>query len=139
MEPNAVVEMEGGSIGPGLRMNFDSELNVRGGMIESPLQATFNAVVNLYVIDASLDGVPLNVAIGESIEVTELGGEVVSGTLADGSSFSFTLNGPVKMGFDYFWEEASLNIIGAEPDICEPDLDGDGTVGSSDLAGLLGG
>lgn len=127
----STVNISGGTLGNNLAAFADSTINISGGMIPASFRAFANSEVNLvgqsfFVTD------PLNP--GELIDLTDglTPGDpmlwtdrvgTLSGTLLDGSAFSFNLSA-------YINSQATLTIL--LPTLVG-DLDGDGFVGLDDL------
>ena len=127
----STVNISGGTLGNNLAAFADSTINISGGMIPSSFRAFANSEVNLvgqsfFVTD------PLNP--GELIDLTDglTPGDpmlwtdrvgTLSGTLLDGSTFSFNLSAFIN-------SQATLTIL--LPTLVG-DLDGDGFVGLDDL------
>ena len=127
----STVNISGGTLGNNLAAFAESTINISGGMIPASFRAFANSEVNLvgqsfFVTD------PLNP--GELIDLTDglTPGDpmlwtdrvgTLSGTLLDGSTFSFNLSAFIN-------SQATLTIL--LPTLVG-DLDGDGFVGLDDL------
>lgn len=93
--------------------------------------AVFDSRINLVGSSFLLNGVPISgLQIGVASTITQRN-RTLSGTLADGSPFSFDLNtaAPGTTGNDYFSPDAFLTVTLARPG----DFDGDGDVDGRDF------
>ncbi len=108
----SIVNIEGGTIGPAFTAFSGSIVNIRGGLVDDIFIATPGSEVNLFVQDAFLDGVPLDIMPGESMLITQRGGSIFQATLADGSFFDLTLNDISKFS-DIFTATQDLISSGA--------------------------
>ena len=107
------VNISGGTVAPFFQANSGSEVNIRGGAIGSSFRAFSGSEVNLVGHEIFLNDQPIDgLAVGVPFEIIDRGvGLVLSGTLADGSSFDFELIsiGPLRTQ-DFFATDAMLRV-----------------------------
>jgi len=112
----AVFTMSGGSIGNefGIFSSPDDGLfsiaNISGGTIGDEFSLNDSSTLNLFVTEATVDGVPLPLTLGSEFVVSDRGGALLEGTLADGSAFDFILNDLLIDGEDSFDPRATLTV-----------------------------
>ena len=106
------VNVSGGSVGDGFSALFGSVVNISGGSVGDAFMASFSSTVNLSGSGFLLDGVSLEpqLTLNEAFTLTDRGGAVLSGTLADGTAFDFVLNELFIGGQDQFDAEATLTL-----------------------------
>lgn len=94
---NGVLNVFGGSVGERLVVTSFSTLNVFGGSVLDSIDDGSNGTINLFVTEAVVDGVALDLFEDVPFELADLGAPV-DGILSDGSVFSFDgsnlFNGP---------------------------------------------
>lgn len=84
-------EISGGVIGPDVSFQGGSHV-ISGGEFQGPVRAYYGTRVDVIGTDFMLDGAPIEgLALGETITIETRTGSL-SGTLADGSSFDFSLS-----------------------------------------------
>ena len=108
-----VVNVSGGVIGDGTgSFSVTGNLNISGGDFQNRLRVGSESEVNLFVLDYQIDGQsPDSQAIGEIVTIADRD-VTISGTLADGTPFSFGLNtGLVAFSEDAFASDATLNVM----------------------------
>jgi len=86
---DSVVNMSGGSVGNFVLADRQSQFNVSGGTLVDGgfLRADRDSTLHLSITDLSLDGDPVDLMFGETVELPEADGALLEGTLADGSPF----------------------------------------------------
>ena len=91
--------ISGGAFGEGFVASSGSEVNISGGIFADGFEANRSSIVNLLGTEFFLDGEPLeNLILDQTTTVSERGENVIlSGLLADGTSFDFALDD----GFDF--------------------------------------
>ncbi len=122
---DSVVNISGGSIGARFQVNSGGVVNIRGG----EFGASFTAFgeVNLFGTEFFLDGELLEtLVLDETFTITTRAGAVLSGTLTDGSAFSFDLMSRFISGEDYFPSD-TLTVTLVTPGNFDLDRDVDGT------------
>ncbi|RMD60825.1 MAG: hypothetical protein D6824_08850, partial [Planctomycetota bacterium] len=87
------VNIAGGRISTGyqLELSDGSVANISGGSVDTVL-AFAGSELNLFVQEALLDGVSLDIMPGETVLITQRGGSLLEATLADGAFFTIVLN-----------------------------------------------
>lgn len=137
----AVLNVNGGSIGANFQNG--SVVNISGGSFGDGFNAGFFTTTHLFVLEASVDGVPLDLEVNETVVISERGGALLEATLADGSFIDFVLNfqgvSPLTPGVDWFDDFAFVQVTrvaGATP--CAGDLNGDLVVDFNDITHALG-
>ena len=105
-----VVHISGGSIGDRFRARERSVVNISGGTFGNRFSAFSDSFVHLSVTELFLDNSFIDLALGETLTITQRGGAILTGTLADGSFFDFTLNETFLSGQDYFDTNAILTV-----------------------------
>ncbi len=104
------VNMSGGSVGDGFFAHAGSRVNISGGSIGS-FAARAGSEVNLIGTEFFLNGVPLDTLTQhEPSTIASRGGQILSGTLADGSAFSFELNDLRISTKDFFSTDSLLTV-----------------------------
>lgn len=131
-----VLNMSGGSLIQGFQIANGGVMHVSGGDFASDgfLSVTGSAL-HLEVLDAALDGSPLSINPGQTVEIVERGGSLLSGTLADGSPFSFPLHEALGQGPTFIHPDALLTVTLLDP--CPADFNQDDVTDGADLAALL--
>jgi len=125
----SVANISGGLIDG--RVAVGGEMNLAGGEIDGSLRAGNGSEINLFGIDFVLDGVPLTPSLLQNQpRVVSERGVTLSGTLADGSPFSFDLNPNSNSASDVFPAQALLSIALVNPG----DYNVDGIVDSADYS-----
>ena len=115
--------------------------NVSGGTILGAVSVEEDSQLNLFVLEASLDGVAIDLSSGDTLEITERN-VALSGELSDGSPFSFWLSPspffPV-VGSDSFapGSTVTVTLASAGPEIILGDVDQDGVVDFLDISPFI--
>lgn len=133
---DAVFEITGGTVGNDFRNG--SRVDIRGGSFGPGFNMLLFTTMNLYVLEASIDGAPVNLTEGVPMTITQRGGALLEVTLEDGSFLDFELNfgpnPPFTPGVDFFDDFSFLNLIRvAPPAICDGDANGDKIVDFEDI------
>jgi len=94
--------------------------------------------LNLFVLEASLDGVEIDLSSGETLEITERN-VVLSGLLSDGSAFEFSLRPDpflFVVGSDSFvpGSTVTVTLASADPEIILGDVNEDDVVNFDDIS-----
>ena len=94
----STINITGGTIGDNFGVSFGGTVNVSGGNIGAGFSATPGSEVNIFGTEFFLNGTPVeDLILGQTTIISERGENgVLSGLLADGTSFEFDLND----GFD---------------------------------------
>ncbi len=109
--PDSVVNMSGGIVGSGFQASTDSEINIAGGTLGEGFRALGGSEVNLFGTEFLLDDERLDALIlGDPLTISNRSGQTLSGTLADGSTFSFALNDSDNFSDDFFAVDALLTV-----------------------------
>jgi hypothetical protein len=107
VDVGGVATVLGGTVN---RANVAGELNLSGGLLEGSLRIAPNGALNLVGRFFELDGVSLDsLTPREPFRINNRNVEL-SGILADGSAFSFDLNGLNRPTGDYFDAAATLTV-----------------------------
>jgi len=86
------VNISGGVVGDNFLVAFATEVNISGGTVGDRFLAS-SGEVNIFGTEFFLDDIPLtSLIVGQPFTVSNRNGELLSGTLADGSAFDFELN-----------------------------------------------
>jgi len=133
---SGVLHVTGGTVGANFRNG--SEVNISGGSFGDGFNAFFFTTTHLFVLEASVGGVPLDLEVNETVVVTERAGALLEATLADGSFIDFALNFegmlPGQPGVDWFDSFATVQVTRvAAPEPCTGDLNGDLVVDFDDI------
>lgn len=128
----SVVAIQGGNVGNGFDANNGSQVEIAGGMLGDSFGANSGSQINLSGTAFFLDGIELiGLPFGVPQTIADRGVEL-SGTLADGSPFSFDLNSSVVPLEDFFASDALLTVTRLSP--FSADFDNDGDVDGDDLS-----
>lgn len=132
---DAIFEISGGSVGSDFRNA--SRVDIRGGSFGDGFNMLLFTTTNLYVREASIDGVPVDLEVGVPTLVSQRGGALLEVTLEDGSFLDFELNfgpnPPFTPGVDFFDDFSFLNLIRVAPPACPGDANGDALVNFDDI------
>ncbi|MFG0258200.1 MAG: hypothetical protein ACF8GE_09895 [Phycisphaerales bacterium JB043] len=90
--------------------NADSDLSIQGGTFAGTFDFTHFSVVEFVVQDAYIDGEQIDFVRSSSVLIEDRGGAILSGTLANGDSFSLALNESFIEGKDRVSADASLTV-----------------------------
>ena len=105
----SVVNISGGTFAD-VEAFSGSVVNISGGIIENSFEARSGSAVDLIGIEFLLDGELLELAVGDTLTITERN-LTLSGLLADGSAFSFDLNtSQSRFNDDLFDRDATLTV-----------------------------
>lgn len=142
------VDMSDGAIGF-TALGANSVFNLRGGTLGSgpfgtyrPTQifAAAGGTLNLFVSEASIDGVALDLEAGNMQVIEQRGFDIVlSGVLSDGSEFSLLLQqSPVvpAVGGDTFADGSTITVT-LDPVIILGDVSRDGVVNFEDIPSFV--
>ncbi|MEM0984529.1 MAG: hypothetical protein AAGI17_11345 [Planctomycetota bacterium] len=102
--------MESGKLGFASRFREGSNARISGGLLQNRLRLDPGAILELVVQDASLDGVAIDFGDFSLIEISERGGEVLTGYLLDGSAFRLDLRGPQITDLDGVLAGSTLRL-----------------------------
>lgn len=112
--------LEGGTVGAFLDIDQGATLHYSGGSIGDKLEVFSGGRLDIVGSEFFIDGQPLEGLLpGEPFEVSERGGEVLSGILADGSPFAFDLNASPPSAAplaDVFYGSAVLTVTRVAPE-----------------------
>jgi hypothetical protein len=119
----STLKVEGGSVGSNLTLFAPSAtLNYSGGSIAPGLHFGSGAIMNITGTSFLIGGqtVPGLVNVGDSVLLTHqqllpLFGEKLTGTVLDGTAFSFDLNPSGGSGMDNFWNATVRLTLAPEP------------------------
>ena len=135
----ATVNQSGGTLGS-IGLGENSVFNLSGGTFGANaigIWADAGSTMNLFVSEASIDGVALDLVAGETF-VVEQREFTLSGILADGSEFSF-VNFPFAVGFPFApGSTITVTIVAADPEITLGDVNQDGVVDFLDISPFIG-
>ena len=110
-----------------------SEVNISGGTVGRSFLAESGSEVNLLGSEFFLDGELLDTLIFDEPFTISDRDVTLSGTLEDGSLFSFGLNSSFVSSEDLFELGATLTVTLVETLALAGDFNGDGFVGQADL------
>ncbi|MFV2069551.1 MAG: hypothetical protein ACC645_21515 [Pirellulales bacterium] len=126
----SVVNISGGSVGIFFDAFSGSEVNISGGLVGDFFRASGGSEVNLLGTQFVLDSIDITASLTLNVPFTINDRDVtLSGLLANGSPFSFDLNGTIVSGQEYFDPNATLSVTLTLPG----DFDGDGAVSGTDF------
>ncbi|MEM1026590.1 MAG: hypothetical protein AAGJ38_00740 [Planctomycetota bacterium] len=133
----SMINVSGGSIGASFLANAGSQVNISGGTLGEGFVAGTNANVNLLGSFFALDGTDITGTLSteSSTALSTRGGAILTGTLSDGSAFSFTLNDTFSDG-DFFALDSVLTLM-LQASFIEGDYNGNGLVDQADLNFVL--
>ena len=94
-----------------------SEINISGGFIGEEFDAFNGSEVNIFGTEFFLDGSELPLLAFEAFTINDRDGAILSGTLVDGSAFSFNLNNLLVTGEDFF-SASSILTVTSVPEPC---------------------
>lgn len=92
IETEGFVNISGGMIGTRFQAERDSVINISGGEFDGDFRASSGSEVHIFGQEFYLDDVPVLLAEGETITITERDDAELSGLFNDGTSFSFILD-----------------------------------------------
>ena len=130
----SVVDFTGGTLGEvtdstftGLGISNGGIFNVSGGSIDGDVGVFENGKFNLFVTEAFIDGARIvDLSPSESLTISQRGGEILSGLLADGSEFSFELVPFSRaLGGDFFPPGSTVTVTLGTSVAGDFDMDGD--------------
>jgi len=104
--PGGTIDISGGTVGK-IFANSGSTVNITGGVIQT-IDALADSFVHLSVTDLFLDGMMVDLMLGETLEITQRGGSILNGALADGTLFDYNLNESISNSGDIFDTNATL-------------------------------
>lgn len=114
--PGSVINISGGTVNSLIALDR-SVTNISGGVIDEGLDAESGSEVNLFGTEFLIDVVPLEgLLLGVPMVVADRdmgvpGRLALSGTLADGTPFDFTLDGDFRrFQDDFFSPNATLTV-----------------------------
>ena len=138
---------QSGGIVQGSLLGENSIFNLSGGTFglgdpryRAAILAEAGSTLNLFVSEASIDGVAIDLTSGETLEITERGFDVVlSGLLSDGSEFGFLLQ-PVPfipaIGGDAFAPGSTITVTLGSP-VLLGDVNQDEVVNFEDIPSFI--
>ncbi|TVS07707.1 MAG: hypothetical protein EA423_03465 [Phycisphaerales bacterium] len=111
--------ISGGVVGADLMVDRLARLSISGGAFGSgihvPAYDTGEGIVggtlNLLVTALLIDGTPITLTPGETLQVSQRGGALLEATLADGSPFEIVLNDTRIQGQDHISSHARLTVM----------------------------
>ena len=114
----STVNITGGTVSDSFEVKSGSTINISGGVVDDTFSGQSGGTMNLSVTHVSIDGDDLDLAIGETVEITRRNENLLEATLADGSSFDLYLDpergsGEVKFE-DKIPADAKLNVTRVE-------------------------
>lgn len=141
----SVVNISGGTVGEDFNVfggGFfgNGIVNISGGNFGNNFEALSESEVNLFGTEFLLNGTPLNLALDQTITIINRGaGEVLSGTLSDGTAFDFELNDVLTFSplDDFFADDATVTVTLAAPSVTLGDVSGDGLVNFLDISPFI--
>lgn len=101
----SVANISGGNIGSNFDIWDNSIANVRGGIIGPSMRLLQTSTLNLFVTQATIDGVPLQLTPFQTFEITTRAG-LLEVLLEDGSFFDLRLSG----GTDFVSATGTLTV-----------------------------
>jgi len=135
--PGGEVNITGGTFGDFFEASDDSEVNISGGTIGDSFRAINGSEVNLFGTEFYLDNVQLTSLVpGQTFTVTNRGGEILSGTVNDGTAFSFELEPNITIDNSFFDFFSTLTVTLTAP-IILGDVNLDGKVDFLDIAPFI--
>lgn len=106
----SLLNIAGGSLGSDVFVDGGTTVNISGGTVGNDFDAAAGSMVNLFGTQFLLDGAEIpNLLFDEPFTVIERNA-TLSGTLADGSPFSFELNATDAAGEDFFDTAATVTV-----------------------------
>lgn len=109
-----VMVVEGGSIGAFLDIDQGATLHFSGGSIGDKLEVFSGGRLDILGSEFFIDDQPVEGLLpGQPFEITQRGGAVLGGVLADGSAFAFDLNASPPPGdplADVFYGTAQVTV-----------------------------
>lgn len=112
---NGMLEISGGKVGYGFSVFPGSVVNISGGDFDYDFNLYAGSTLNLFATELLINGVlEEDLTAGQTVIISQRD-VTISGTLADGSFFSFDLNTDAPPGFyattpDYFDPDATLSV-----------------------------
>lgn len=89
---DAVVFVNGGEFYGTSEVIRNAQANIFGGRFSGTMRCVDDAVVNLFGSTATLAGNPIDIGIGQTVEITARDGSLLSVYLQDGSALEWQLN-----------------------------------------------
>ncbi len=106
----SVVNLRGGSVGNDFDALPGSVIKISGGSVGEGFSAFHSSEVHLFGTEFFLDGTLLDTLVqDEPFIITNRGGQILSGTLANGSAFRFVLD-ETRLGEHYFSIDTLLTV-----------------------------
>lgn len=105
-----VVNVRGGSVGNNIDVNSGATLNLYGGTVGEDFDAASGSFVNLYGSQFLLNGAPIAGLTLNSPFLLTTRNATLTGTLLDGTPFSFNLNSTNLSNQDFFPTSATLKL-----------------------------
>ncbi len=131
---DSVMNMSGGALGAGFKI-YNSTLSMSGGTFGDNLKlggfTGSPGTLNLFVDSVTINGDPLELGIGETMEVTRRDDAFLAAELVNGGSVGIVLNSDYTTTIDFLSATSTLNLI-RPADASDFDLDGD--IDADDLA-----
>ena len=131
----SVVNVQGGEVVLGFAAFDGATVNISGGTVGDYFSAMSGSTVNLLVSELTIGGESIEMAGGESMEISARDGARLEAVLADGSVLDFDLYASYDntQSSDLFAADASLNVTFVETSMPTP-----GSAALIGLAGLIG-
>ncbi|MGI9427063.1 MAG: hypothetical protein ACR2NM_00280 [Bythopirellula sp.] len=130
----SVMNMSGGALGTGFKV-YDGTLNMSGGTFGDNFRlGAFTGLpgtLNLFVKSATIDGGLIDLAVGDTYEVTRRDDVFLTAELINGGSVGLILNSDISNSIDYLRADSTLNLI---RQAAPGDFDLDGDTDDDDLA-----
>lgn len=124
----SVLNISSGTVGEDFSASRGSEVNISGGEFGDLFRARPGSEVNLFGTEFYLNGNLLDMLIEDKpFLVVDRGGQTLSGTLINGSEFSFELNESFDFRADFFSLESLLRVKLVTPGNFDLDADVDGS------------
>ena len=132
--PESRVDISGGLIQKFLTALEGSVLNIGGGELTAGgVTALAGSELNIFGSEFFLDGEAIDFQGAQTIEITEQG-NVLSGTLSDGSSFTYRFNAPGIGAFLSPDATLTVNLGSIPPRVLVGDVSLDGAINFSDIS-----
>lgn len=115
VDTGSVLNVSSGVVGAGLTAGVDSVVNISGGSISRTFRAGAGSEVHLFGTEFFLDGVSLDNQAGSQTVVISARNVTLTGSLLDGSGFSFLLTTRGGTSNGYFDTNSLLTVNFVRP------------------------
>ena len=134
----STINLSGGSVGNAFSARENSVINISGGSVGSGFNANAGSQVNLFGSDFMLNGTSIEgLVLNESFTIADRD-VTLTGTLEDGSPFSFDLNSNPVSSEDSFAATAMLTVTATtESGFLLGDVNRDNVVDFDDISSFI--